>query len=141
MTNNKRAKKSKMGRPTKFDPKLCDLVYKYALLGLTDQQLADALDISLSTLKNYKTIPEFLTAHRAGKEQADSKVAESLYEKAVGGDVSAATFWLKNRQGAVWRDKQHVEHSSETLSDLVRAVEESYYEPEQIMNGKDKQIQ
>ena len=130
-----------MGRPTKFDPKLIDLVYKYALLGLTNEQLAESLDISLSTLKNYKKIPEFLTAHRAGKEQADSRVAESLYEKAVGGDVSAATFWLKNRQGAVWRDKQHVEHSSETLADLVRAVEESYYESEQVVNGKDKHIQ
>ena len=141
MTNRKTDKKSKIGRPTKFDPKLIDLVYKYALLGLTNEQLAESLDISLSTLKNYKKIPEFLTAHRAGKEQADSKVAESLYEKAVGGDVSAATFWLKNRQGAVWRDSKHVEHSSETLADLVRAVEESYYESEQVVNGKDKHIQ
>lgn len=73
---------------------------------------------------------------KLGKEAADERVEQSLYRRAVGysfdaikimqyegepvvvpfvehvpPDVGAAQFWLKNRKGKDWRDKQDIEHS------------------------------
>jgi hypothetical protein len=130
--------KRSVGRPTKYDETMCDRVYKLALLGATDSVMASILAISESTLNLWKLeYPEFSESIRAGKDIADSEVAVSLYKRATGyigkkvvtaafqgkigdvqevdeyvaPDVSAAIFWLKNRQGNTWRDKQQTEIS------------------------------
>lgn len=59
--------------------------------------------------------------------QANSAVAKSLYEKAVGDGpsaVSAAIFWLKTRAG--WREKDREEdHKTEPISIIItRATSE-----------------
>ena len=78
---------------------------------------------------------------RAGKDSADEQVAQSLYNRAIGyshpdvdirvlkdpsgqqyvvqtpivkhypPDTQAAVWWLKNRQGAHWREKQEIAHT------------------------------
>lgn len=104
---------------------------KLALLGLTDVQMAAALDISKATLNTWKKQhPEFLDSIKGGKDVADAEVALSLFQRAngyshkavkmfqAGGaiiakqytkhyppDTVACIFWLKNRQPALWRDK------------------------------------
>lgn len=77
---------NKGGRPTKYDKKYHTAqVMKYALLGLTDVQMADLFDISESTLNNWKIEhPEFLESLKKGKDEADANVASMLYKKAVG---------------------------------------------------------
>ena len=85
--------------------------------------------------------PEFSVSICKGKVIADADIAESLYHRAkgyshpeddirtlaVGGgqseivitptikhyppDTTAASLWLRNRQGGRWRDKQELEHS------------------------------
>src|SRR5690606_12689348 len=82
--------------------------------------------------------PEFLESLTRGKAQADARVAEALFHRAIGyshpdvhvsnfqgqvtltpltkhypPDTTAAIFWLKNRSRENWRDKQDVEHSGE----------------------------
>lgn len=74
------------GRPTKYDadfhPKQ---VLKYALLGLTDKQIAGVFDISEATLNNWKNeYPKFLESIRAGKTDADANVASTLYKRSLG---------------------------------------------------------
>lgn len=60
-------------------------VLKYALLGLTDKQMADLFSISEATFNNWKNeFPEFLESIRAGKMDADANVASTLYKRALG---------------------------------------------------------
>lgn len=102
-------KKHAGGRPTKYNPETCpDKARKLALLGLTDEEMAVALDITTSTF--YKWLnehSEFSEAIKNSKVIADAEVAQSLYKKALTGDTTSAIFWLKNRQSRQWRDKTH----------------------------------
>lgn len=126
------------GRPSKFKPEMVERVYHLALLGMNDAQLAAALEIGETTLNEYKKEQEFSEAIKAGKEIADSKVANSLYRRANGyshdavkivvdaktgavtkvdytehypPDVEAAKFWLKNRQPGMWRERVEVDNT------------------------------
>ena len=125
------AEKRGRGRPESYRPEYADLAYKFCLLGASDARLAEMFEVCIATIHNWKLqYPDFLDALRKGKEIADAEVAHALYHRAlgykapeddirvVGGeivitptlkhyppDTSAATLWLKNRQGDKWRDK------------------------------------
>ena len=125
------------GRPSDYLPEYADLVYNYALLGATDGAMATFFNISEVTFNAWKKKhPRFLKSMRAGKAQADARVARSLYARAIGyehpevdiravkgkirktslvkfypPDTAAATFWLRNRQPELWRDVQRGEIS------------------------------
>lgn len=43
--------------------------------------------------------------------EANAKVADTLYQKAIAGDNTCLIFWLKCRAG--WKEKHEVEHSGE----------------------------
>lgn len=105
------AEGNKGGRPSKYNPELYpEKANKLALLGLTDEEMAVALDIHTATFYQWqKDYPEFSEAIREGKVTADANVAQSLYKKAMSGDTSSAIFWLKNRRSRDWRDKQENE--------------------------------
>src|SRR5712692_2742359 len=73
------------GRPTIYRPELATLARKLALLGATDQEMADALGIDQVTLDRWKTRhKEFRSAIEHGKTQADAESAESLFNRARG---------------------------------------------------------
>ena len=119
------------GRPTKYNSSLDEKVYKFALLGLTDDEMAYFLDIETSTFNEWKkTYPSFSESIQNGKINDDSEVANALYNRAKGyevqdvkifqfqgsevivpytkiiePDVQAASLWLRNRQPKRWRDK------------------------------------
>lgn len=103
--------KSKGGRPSKYDKKMNEQVFKLCLLGATDAEIADFLGISVATFNNWKLKePELVESLKRGKLDADSNVAKSLYRRAIDGEVTAQIFWLKNRQPSKWRDrKEHTE--------------------------------
>ena len=119
------------GRPTKYTPAHAKKAAKLALLGLTDKQIAAALDISTATLHSWKKLyPSFLSSLNAGKEVADAEVVAALFQRAKGfrhpsvkifadpksgyqkvvrfverypPDTVACIFWLKNRQPSKFR--------------------------------------
>lgn len=119
------------GRPTDFKEIYIDQVYKLALLGLKDEEIGLVFNVTEQTVNNWKnSIPEFFESLTRGKALADANVAHSLYQRACGyshkavkimqyegcpieveytehypPDTPAATLWLKNRQGKIWRDK------------------------------------
>lgn len=102
-----------------------------AAKGKTEAQVAVALGVSLTTLKNWKKKqPKFLVALQKGKDEADADVENSLYLRATGyqhhetdirviegqivmtqmtkhypPDATSMIFWLKNRKPKEWRDK------------------------------------
>ena len=104
------------GRPTLWKDEYTKLVYGYCLLGLTDDQLAGVLGIDVNTLNVWKREkPKFMESITAGKTNADAKVAQSLYNRALGkkADVQAIKYWLNNTQRKNWSERQQVEHSGQ----------------------------
>lgn len=122
------------GRPSGYRPEFVEQVYKLALLGLNDDEIASVFGVIAQTLYNWdKKHPEFLTSRARGKDIADANVAEKLYKRALGyeheavkilqyegepvivpytehypPDTQAASWWLKNRQSARWKDRQEI---------------------------------
>ena len=134
------------GRPTDYKPEYNEQAYKLSLLGHTDKDLAVFFEVAESTINNWKLdYPEFLESIKNGKENADAKVAESLYRRATGQvkvteetesekglyvttkelppDTTAAIFWLKNRQRQNWTDTSKHEHTGKEGSPLVITLE------------------
>ena len=69
---------------TNVKPKLF-LVEMWARDGLTDEQIAEKLDISVASFYNYKNEHlEFFESLKKGKEVADYEVENALFKKALG---------------------------------------------------------
>jgi hypothetical protein len=84
----------------------------WAMLGLTDEQIAKNMGIRCSTLYVWKNNhPEISEALKEGKEPADFAVMNALYENALAGNVTAQMYWLNNRMPDRFRAK--VEHNVE----------------------------
>lgn len=90
----------KKGRGVRHTPtqETIETVEGMAAVGITQEQIAEYLGISVDTL--YKYYKEQL--RRAGIE-ANTSVAQSLYSQATSGNVTAQIFWLKTRAG--WKEK------------------------------------
>lgn len=81
------------GRPTEYQNKYAEQVYKLCLLGATDQEIADFFDVDVSTIGNWKNAyPEFLEAIKRGKITADADVASSLFKRANGYQYDEVTY-------------------------------------------------
>lgn len=124
------------GRGGRFSKKSIVDLYMIETLysfGLTDEQIAKALDISAVSLESWKKEENFLRSLRKGKAIADDRVVRALYERATGymcpdtdirvvngelvkteiikhypPDATSCLFWLKNRKKDEWRDKHEV---------------------------------
>lgn len=120
------------GRPTKYNTEYNEQVYKLALLGATDKEIANFFNVEEKTINNWKEKEsEFLQSIKDGKEKADADVASSLFKRALGyeyeevkeetrgdkvvsktitkkqipPDVAAINIWLKNRRGKIKDDE------------------------------------
>jgi orotate phosphoribosyltransferase-like protein len=134
------------GRPTEYKREYVQRAAEMCANGATDIELADELDVSVSTLYNWRAkYPEFLQAVKTAKEIADERVERSLFQRAVGfeheavkvgftkegvplyapyrevipPDTNAASFWLKNRQPDKWRDKTEMKLTGDPLAELL----------------------
>lgn len=139
----------RVGRPTKYFPGINKQVYNFSLLGASNEQIAGFLEISVDTFYQWKEkYPAFSEALANGRENADSLVAKSLFQRAIGykhkankiqlhrdgtfkkqeytevypPDTNAAMFWLKNRKSDKWREKLEV--SQTTIKVKVQGEDE-----------------
>lgn len=118
------------------------LLEGWARDGLTDAQIAKNCQISRQTLNEWRNTYHVISdALKKGKEVVDIEVENALLKRALGyeytetmveesedgfktrrtkkfipPDVTAQIFWLKNRRPEVWREKQVVEVSEESLA-------------------------
>lgn len=130
-------KKGAGGRPSSYRPEYVPQVEKLCLLGATDKDLAGFFGVSEQTLNSWKKRhPEFLESLKRGKQVSDTRVVQSLFQRAIGyshseekvfcnsgkvvraqtqkhypPDPTSAIFWLKNRDPDRWREKQQHEVS------------------------------
>jgi len=90
-----------MSNPILFD---YNLIEEYGFLGLTENQIADALGVSRSTISRRKRDDDtFDTAYRKGRARGIAKVSKSLMDQIEKGSVRAAIFYLNCRGG--WSEK------------------------------------
>lgn len=98
-------------------------VESLAAQGLSEQQIADSLGISRSTIDRRKRDDDaFVAALKRGKNAGIENVTNALYQAATAGDkpnVSAMIFYLKNRAG--WKDRQDI--SAELSADITNNVD------------------
>ena len=135
-------RRKKPGRTGVYNDTYPMRAFKLCLLGLTNADLAIAFGVSVAGIETWlRTKPEFKRWVQKGKSEADSEVAHSLYQRAVGyehedidiravnGEIvktkftkkyppetNAAIFWLKNRTKRnvySWADINRIEHTGE----------------------------
>lgn len=81
------------GRPTDYRPEYPEQAFRLALLGATDKEMAAIWQVNEDTVHEWKKVhPEFSESLKAGKVEADAKVAASLYRRAVGYEYRETTF-------------------------------------------------
>ncbi|WP_294591612.1 helix-turn-helix domain-containing protein [uncultured Bacteroides sp.] len=151
-----------MGRKSSFKEEYIQLAENYALLGATDDEMADFFGVSKQTLNKWKKdYPEFLDSLKKGKSIADANVASRLYNRAIGydckatkfataegkitdskeyiehypPDTTAAIFWLKNRQPEKWRDKKELDANVNLGDELESLTDEQL---KSIIDGKEE---
>lgn len=133
MTN----KTKRVGRPTRYLKRYAVEAAKLCQLGATDKDLANFFNVSERTINTWKKKrKEFLQSLKESKAAFDSKVEQSLFQRAIGyshpeektfnyqgevirvlttkhypPDTTACIFWLKNRKPKEWRDKVEQESS------------------------------
>lgn len=86
--------------------------------GLTDEQIAHNMGISVHTLAHWKMDhPQIRQALKVGREVANFIVERELFQKAINGNTTAMIFWLKNN----WRDKYNDSELSPEERKLAKA--------------------
>ena len=147
-----------MARPSKYKPEFAKQAARLCALGATDAQLADFFEVAVSTVNLWKVQhAEFSESIRVPKEQADDRVEQSLFRRAmgyehdevdlkvVGGEIvqtdvrkhyppdsTAMIFWSKNRRPEQWRETKAVELTGANGGPMQYArVERKIIDPKQ----------
>ena len=83
---------------------LIEQVENLASQGLTDNQIADSMCVSRSTISRRKKDNDaFDAAIKKGRGRGIQQVANALFESALAGSITAQIFFLEARAG--WSDK------------------------------------
>lgn len=115
------------------------LLEGWARAGLTDEQIARNMGISPVTLYDYKNkYPKISNALKKGKEVVDYAVENALLKQAIGGNVTAQIFWLKNRMRDKWSDVKNIEHSGEIKNPMEKMTDEELRQLAKLVDFNDK---
>lgn len=115
---------SKPGPKERYRKEFCEMANRFALLGMTHKEMAECFEIRESTFYNwFNKYPEFKEAIKQGGREANSRVAASLYKRAIEGDNTAAIFFLKNRERDKWADRIVNEHKQEKPFEMKITIE------------------
>ena len=114
------------------------LLEGWARDGLTDEQIAHNMGVAYSTFRvwkeNYSAISAAL---KRSKKIVDYEVENALLEAALGGNITAQIFWLKNRQKAKWKDKPVEDTQTAALETAMRALADIIDRPAENRNIED----
>ena len=114
------------GRPSKYKPEFAEQAQSLCEGGAIKVDLAAYFDVAESTVDKWlKEKPDFSGAVKKGRAVSDMAVVDSLYNKALAGDVTAMIFWLKNRRAEQWRDVKESKVDM-TVTERVKNDAESF---------------
>lgn len=112
------------------------LLEGWARDGLTDEQIAKNMGISVKTLYRWQEqYSQICQSLKKGKEVVDYEVENALLSSALEGNTTAQIFWLKNRRPDKWRDKQKEETDKTTLDKLDSILKEIKDDAERSTNN------
>lgn len=74
----------KCGRPSKLSNRVIKQAETLAGFGLTEEQISQVIGVTALTIRRWKANKEYCSALKRGKVQADQRVIESLYKRAIG---------------------------------------------------------
>lgn len=134
-------------KDVRFDDSLIKRAYKLCLLGLTNSEIAMAFNVTPANIAIWEEkYPAFAEALFQGRQIASANVAQSLYKRAIGfsveveevrnvdkslelvrykkyfpPSVSAAMYWLNNRDKSRWGNvkKHEIEGSVQHIHGVV----------------------
>lgn len=117
-----------MARPNKYEthvaPRLGE-VADWVRNGATEREIAERLDIAMSTFCEYKKgFSEFSEVLKKTRDSVNGDVENALLQNALKGNITAQIFWLKNRRPKLWRDKPVEEIAEEEKAELVLRIED-----------------
>jgi len=94
---------AKVGRKTKYDTHVVPYLKRipsWRKQGMTEEQIADKLDIAYSTLNLYKNkYSELSEAIKKGKEELIEELEDSLYKRAMGFEYEEVETWIEEVDG------------------------------------------
>ena len=97
-----------MPRKTDYKPEYDQLAFNYSLLGATDVQMAKYFGVCDKTIDNWKRDhPSFLRSIKEAKEEADSQVVKSLYDRARGITVTEERVSSGGEEQVITRTTKH----------------------------------
>jgi transposase len=104
------------GRPTKYDPAMCDIVIAAGEDGETLAGMAEACDVDRETINNWMAAnPEFSRAVKRGLQRAqvwwERQGKIGTFGGVDGFNATSYIFQMKNRFRADWNDTLKSEHS------------------------------
>lgn len=103
-----------MARLTVFKEEYVEQAYRLCLLGATDVEMADFFGVSEQTFNSWKKKqPELLESIKRGKEDADARVAQSLFRRATGyerEEIELKVVSLGGREGSVVEQVPVIKH-------------------------------
>lgn len=112
--------KKKVGRPShEVSDEDRIKVEAWCVMGLPYDRMASALGISVNTLQKHYADE---LAH--AKDDRNTQIVNSLFQKALKGDTTALIFWCKTQLG--WKETQ----VQEMVLPQIEFVEEDAYEPD-----------
>lgn len=125
-------------KTVKYRPAFASEIVDLRAAGLSEYKIAQAFQVSPRTLFYWRnTYPAFADGWRLGSDIANGRVEDALFQRATGyetrkekvafdkdgkvlratyqehvpADISAIKYWLGNRAGDRWQDRQAIEHS------------------------------
>ena len=123
--------KRPMGRPTKYNPAMCDQVIECGREGMTLAEMAAALGVDRATLRDWReTHDEFSRSVKRGLDLAQAWWERQGRVATFGGcdgfNATSYIFQMKNRFSEDWRDR----HETEISGGLNISVIDSFADPE-----------
>ncbi len=102
---------AKVGRPTKYDPAMCEAVIEAGAQGMTLAEMADIIGVTRETVRAWVAEkPEFSCAVKEGLDKAQAwwerKGREATFGAIDGYNATSYIFQMKNRFKEDWADRQ-----------------------------------
>lgn len=122
------------GRPTKYDPAMCETVIQCGREGMGKAEMAAELDIAYSNFDRWQhEHPEFQEAVKEAVRQSQAwweKMGRvSTFGGTEGFNATSYIFQMKNRFRADWNDTVKSEHSGPDGGPIIQKIERVIIDP------------
>jgi hypothetical protein len=130
------AAKKKVGRPTKYEPKMCEIVINCGKEGMSKCEMALELDIAYDTFdrwqnQNKKFSEAVKEAMRHSQAWWERNGRMATFGGIDGFNATSYIFNMKNRFRDDWNDTMKNEHSGPDGGPIVQKIERVIVDPKE----------